>query len=296
MSVCKLSSEQIAQFRKDGFLHIPALVPDEADMKKIEEAFERVFKKVEEVACDPANRDFIIEKSRTPGAHIVVLGKDGSRFTFQTRGTWSEMTEPSMATLSVRHVAWVGKQEPILAEYGRTPSMLSVAAQLLGADELRAGGHSHFDCIINQAHFKEPKDGVAFPWHQDSMHRRMAFGDFVDVTGRGSYVQLIIAVEDTTPDAGPVRFIPGSNARGHVNGKEGLVPSTVDATTAVAPLLKRGDAVALDPYVIHGSDPNESAHWRRTYINGFAFPGAQQARDRYHWEPVSVPQWILDAV
>lgn len=44
--------------------------------------------------------------------------------------------------------------------------------------------------IPHQAHYKEPGDGVSFPFHQDSKHRRMAFGDFVDVTGQGSYVQV----------------------------------------------------------------------------------------------------------
>ena len=31
---------------------------------------------------------------------------------------------------------------------------------------------------------------MAFAFHQDSKHRRAAYGDFVDVTGQGSYVQV----------------------------------------------------------------------------------------------------------
>lgn len=168
-----------------------------------------------------------------------------------------------MTSLSVRHVAWVGKEEPVLQQYGCDDRVTSVAVQLLGVGAVTAGGFKSFPMIINQAHFKEPGDGVSFPWHQDSMHRRMAFGDFQDVNGKGSYVQVIVAVEDTTADAGPVSFIPRSNQLGHVNGQAGLDPA-VHVTpemeaSKVTPLLKRGDAVCLNPYVIHGSQPNESS-------------------------------------
>ena len=116
------------------------------------------------------------------------------------------------------------------------------------------------------------------------MHRRMAFGDFKDVNGKGSYVQVIVAVEDTEANAGPVSFIRGSGCKGHLNGQAGVDPRTVDAMLAacgegakVTPLLKRGSAVCLNPYVIHGSGPNHSDGWRRTFINGFAAPGACSA-------------------
>lgn len=155
--------------------------------------------------------------------------------------------------------------------------------------------------MICQSHFKEPNDGVAFPWHQDSMHRRMAFGDFDDVNGKGSYVQVIVAVEDTEANAGPVSFIPRSGCKGHLGGQAGLDPLTVDAMLAacgdcrVTPLLKRGSAVCLNPYVIHGSEPNFSNGWRRTFINGFAAPGEgalrMQSCVRSHSSPLnrSVP-------
>jgi hypothetical protein len=300
----QLSPEDVARFHEEGFLHIPALLP-ESVLVDIEAAFARVFAKVETVAGDPANADAILAAARTaPGAHIIVPGNNGSRFTFQARapadggaalGT-AGGPPPSMSSLSVRHVAWAGKEDGVLEAAGRHPALMSAAVQLLGGGAAIAAACGdkapYVTQMINQAHFKEPRDGVAFPWHQDSMHRRVAFGDFVDVNGRGSYVQLIVAVEDTTPDAGPVRFLPRSNAAGHLNGTAGLDPATVDATGAVTPLLRRGDAVALGPYTIHGSDPNTSPHWRRTFVNGFAFPGAQRARDRVYCEEVPV---TLDA-
>src|SRR5690606_18116224 len=130
--------------------------------------------------------------------------------------------------------------------------------------------------LINQAHFKKPGTGVAFDWHQDSTHRGIDRGGFVDVNGRGSYVQIALALDDVTAESGPLSFIPGSHRAGHL----GLTPADVgvrfDPSTAVRPLLKRGDAVAFSPYVIHGSEPNRSTTPRRTFINGFAYPGANQ--------------------
>jgi len=39
-------------------------------------------------------------------------------------------------------------------------------------------------------------------------------------------------------------------------------------------LPRGGDAIFFGPFTIHRSLPNRSAHRRRTFINGFAFPGA----------------------
>lgn len=308
-----LLPSQIEQFHTDGFVHIPSLLPEE-DMKHIEEAFTRVYAKVEAVASDPSRREDIVRQlEAATGAnaitkHIILLGHDGSRFTFQLKGDVDIATAtkqgildgtilPSLHVLSLRHVAWVGKEEKVLEDYGRHPSLLQLATSLLDIHALQRDGHGSIDMIINQSHFKEPNDGVAFPWHQDSMHRRMAFGDFIDVNGHGSYVQIILAVDDTTADAGPVMFIPNSGQVGHLNGQAGLDPSKVEAShTAVAPLLKRGDCVCLNPFTIHGSKPNTSAHWRRTFINGFAYPGAQVERVKVHCETIDVKAHIVALV
>jgi ectoine hydroxylase-related dioxygenase (phytanoyl-CoA dioxygenase family) len=132
--------------------------------------------------------------------------------------------------------------------------------------------------LINQAHFKLPGDGVDFPWHQDSTHRRYGRGEWVDANGRGSYVQTVIAVDDITPDNGPLEFIPGSCRLGHVEppaGQEGRLPEhLVDPASAVAATMPAGSVLLFGPYTFHRSRPNESTTPRRVFINGFAYPGA----------------------
>ncbi len=38
--------------------------------------------------------------------------------------------------------------------------------------------------------------------------------------------------------------------------------------------MQPGDIIFMHPYLVHGSKPNESTGSRRTFINGFSYPGS----------------------
>jgi ectoine hydroxylase-related dioxygenase (phytanoyl-CoA dioxygenase family) len=166
----------------------------------------------------------------------------------------------------IDRIVWCGAAEPVLLNIGADPRLLAIAAGLLGSAEMSQ--------LINQAHFKLPGDGVAFPWHQDSTHRRYGTPEWTDVNGRGSYVQTVIALDDVTEENGPLEFIPGSCRSGHLGLVEGVLPPGVDAASAVAATMRAGSVLVFGPYAIHRSLPNGSAVPRRIFINGYAFPGA----------------------
>lgn len=169
----------------------------------------------------------------------------------------------------IHRVVWCGAAEPILSEYGRDPRLLRLAGQVLGVDAV--------DQLINQAHFKFPGDEVCFPWHQDSTHRGHGTSGWVDVDGRGSFVEIVTALDPVGPDNGPLRFLAGSHRLGHVAGPDGTIPENLfDPADAVAPELSPGDAVMFGPYLIHGSEQNRASRPRRTFLNGFAAPGANR--------------------
>ena len=42
--------------------------------------------------------------------------------------------------------------------------------------------------------------------------------------------------------------------------------------------MQPGDVAFFHPYSIHGSEPNISQGPRRVFINGFAYPGANQKK------------------
>ena len=171
--------------------------------------------------------------------------------------------------VKIQRVVWCGAAEPILSSLGKDPRLVRLAAQLMGGCE--------FDQLINQAHFKFPGDGVAFDWHQDSRHRRYGTDLWNDVDGRGSFIELVTAIDPMTTSNGPLEFIPGSHTRGHIppmHGTNDLPRDAFNPADAVTVTLEPGDVAAFGAFVIHGSKPNTSDQPRRSLLNGFALPGA----------------------
>lgn len=235
-----LSQAELAAFRGQGFVVVPD-VWTAAEVTEMREAFARL-------AVDAAQLDGAVMHR---GAQFVV-DHDGGR-------------------CRIHRVVWCGAAEPSLSRYGADPRLLSLAAQVLGTREL--------DQLINQAHFKRPGDGVAFPWHQDSAHRRFGTELWDDVTGRGSFVEIVTALDDSDASNGGLSFLPGSNRLGHLApapGVRSLDASALDISTAVTPTLHAGSCVLFGPYTVHGSGANESDRPRRLFLNGFAAAGANR--------------------
>jgi ectoine hydroxylase-related dioxygenase (phytanoyl-CoA dioxygenase family) len=169
----------------------------------------------------------------------------------------------------IDRVVWCGAAEPMLLDYGADPRLLRLAAQVLGGPVLQQ--------LINQVHFKLPGDGVEFPWHQDSLHRRYGTPEWQDVNGRGSYVQAVVAIDDCTLDNGPLLFVDRSCRHGHipVEGPEHLLPPHfIEPEQIRAVAMRAGSLVLFGPYTIHGSTMNRSNGPRRLFINGYCSQGA----------------------
>lgn len=165
----------------------------------------------------------------------------------------------------VQRVVWAGGAEPSLLELSEDPRLVDPALELLGTTSCEQ--------LLCQAHYKMPNDGVAFDWHQDIQHRDKGNNTWRDVTGRGSYVQTILLVDDMTEENGPLEFMPRDavtlDARGRI-----VAGAPVETTRAVAVTGRAGDVLFFGPYAVHGSTPNVSTMPRRVLINGYAAPGA----------------------
>ncbi len=238
-----LRPHQRAAFFEHGYILIPGVF-GLGDVMRMRSAFDHL----EETAT----------KLRRSGTH------DGSSFVLRRR-------YGLLFPASIERVVWCGAAAPDLLKLGGDARLLTMAAGLLGSREM--------DQLINQAHFKLPGDGVSFPWHQDSMHRRYGTDLWQDVNGLGSYVQTITAVDAMTADNGPLMVIAGSCERGHIEvaaGMDGLPSHEVDESAAVPLLMDPGDVLLVGPYTIHGSRPNRSTTPRRALVNGYAAPGANK--------------------
>ena len=233
-----LSDDDKRTFHEGGYLVFRGLFRED-EVAKAREAFERLYAES--------------QKLRKTGDH------DGAFFV---------LSAPETGEVIVQRVVWAGGAEPDLLAIGESPRLVEPALELLGT--------SSSEQLISQAHFKMPNDGVAFDWHQDIQHRDKGGDTWRDVTGKGSYVQTILLVDDMTEENGPLEFVPKSaavlDARGRiVQDERGL---RVDASRAVPVTGRAGDVLVFGPYAIHGSLPNVSTKPRRVLINGYAAPGA----------------------
>lgn len=246
-----------AAFHAHGFFVVRGLF-SAVDIAAVRAAFDRLHARAQEMKTTQTERDALfVLKER---AHDVV----------------------------VQRIVWAGGAEPDLLRVGEDRRLVDIALRLLGTP-----GCDH---LLNQAHFKMPGDGVAFDWHQDIQHRDKGVVDgnetWRDVTGRGSYVQTLLLVDDMTPENGPLQFLPAAavplDARGRLKSAHDdysstpgatLLPSSsssssIDASRAITVTGQAGDVLVFGPYAVHGSLPNTSTTPRRVLINGYAAPGA----------------------
>jgi ectoine hydroxylase len=241
----ELSPSDLRRFFDDGFLIVEGLFSRD-EVAAMAEAAERLRAVGREIAAtlpeaDPAAGERKIE---IRGSQFVFGGSNGS-----TR---------------LQRVVWAGGCEPDFLTCSRDIRLTSIVGQLLGSDTAVQ--------LLNQLHAKYPNDGLEFEPHQDSEHRRYGTPEWHDINGRGSYVQTVVAIDDTTPENGPLIFYPGSGRQGHLDPAS--VRSDYRDREGIPALLAAGSAAFFGPYVVHRSAENRGAAPRRIAINGFALPGA----------------------
>ena len=238
-----LTNSQIQEFYEVGYIIVDEVF-NEKDLQTIQAASDRL----------------TVEAQRFDG---MVMHKGSQFVVVKSKST-------GFNRVQIKRIVWCGAAEPTLLELGQDPRLTSMAGQILGC---RQANH-----LINQIHFKFPSDGVFFPFHQDSRHRGYGSPYWSDANGKGSYVQIAMAIDEVTMDNGPMLFIPGSGKSGHLDlPYDESMPTTspnFKPADAIPALLKPGSVAIFGPYVIHGSLPNESKKSRRVFINGFAYPGA----------------------
>lgn len=110
---------------------------------------------------------------------------------------------------------------------------------------------------------KPPVEGLPVLWHQDGSYWPL---EPMEV------VTLWLAVDDSLPENGCMRVIPGTHRldlqelqrRTDVESvlSSQIDPALVDESKAVDLVLKAGDVSVHHPNVIHGSNPNRSAKRR----------------------------------
>lgn len=133
--------------------------------------------------------------------------------------------------------------------------LLNVAEQFIGPN-----------IALFASHYiaKQPFDGQAVLWHQDGSYWPLE---------PMQVVTLWLAIDDSTPENGCMRVIPGSHVMdiqevykrtdvGNVLGSS-MDSSLVDESKAFDLVLNAGDVSIHHPNTVHGSNANHSPRWRR---------------------------------
>lgn len=115
---------------------------------------------------------------------------------------------------------------------------------------------------------KPPEVGREVPWHQDGRYwplRPLAT------------CSVWVAVDDSRPENGCLRYLPGSHAARrlyrHERAEGGdlvlnrrVPPSELDPASARDAVLRAGEVSLHDVYLVHGSNPNRSGRRRAGYV------------------------------
>lgn len=180
-------------------------------------------------------------------------------------------------------VPWEHKNDDPLREahyYHRPVYDLCTHPRLLDAVEALLGP----DVVLLYSHILNKKPGgLRVAWHQD--------GPYWWRVEPKIAVTAWVALDDATPENGCMRVLPGSHAGHRDLGQVQtdtpdliqsrpyeLPPDVIDESRAVDLIIKRGDLSLHDSYLIHGSEPNHSAH-RRAALTIRYVPAATRIQD-----------------
>jgi phytanoyl-CoA hydroxylase len=226
--------------------------------------------------------------------------------------------DPALVAEASDHVAWLGARHPELRGEALGHQLFARDAfwnRLVGDERLLDLAQLFIgpDIALFASHYisKPPFSGQQVLWHQDAAYWPLE---------PMKVVTLWLAVDESTPENGCVRVIPGSH-RDDVHGLrsradvENVLGSEttvdVDETKAVDLILAPGDVEVHHPNIIHGSTANTSPKRRcgltiryiptSTRITGDEqpFPSAMLLRgepgvNTYQPRPVFVPGESFD--
>jgi phytanoyl-CoA hydroxylase len=168
-----------------------------------------------------------------------------------------------------QHVAWLQQRHPELRGEDLGHELVardSFWVRLISDDRLLdiAGQFVGPDIALFASHYicKPPYSGRPVLWHQDGAYWPL---EPMEV------VTLWLAIDDSTPENGGLRVIPGSHREDlhalrqredldSVLGSESA--NDVDESLAVDLTLSAGDVEVHHPHIIHGSDANTSPQRR----------------------------------
>lgn len=263
-----LSKEEVKSFFKQGWVTTRLFA--ESEIAAIRPLFEEAHKEAKDIVRS-YYQDHVVETKTT--RFDYPSGSDTTAASISAYCHNSNQLNP----FSIQLISWVGGVKERLLQLGRHPNITIPVAQLLDS--------STADHLINQVHYKNPYDQVTFPWHQDVQNRRAFDPEWKDVNERGSFVQVVLAIDPMQEDNGPLIYIPNSHKLDlgldkTSSAEEEKIAAQYDLRQTKYFHLNPGEVVFMHPLLVHKSDENRSnkGKSRILFINGYAYPGANHKK------------------
>ncbi|HEY1697253.1 MAG TPA: phytanoyl-CoA dioxygenase family protein [Polyangiaceae bacterium] len=250
-----LTGEQLARYRRDGYLVLEGFAPD----GECDELRARADALVD--AFDPRERRSVFttdEQARRTDDYFLGSG-DQVRFFYEPLAldAKGEPTVPkALAINKIGHA--LHDLDPLFDRFSRAPRVERLVASL-GLESPRL--------LQSMYIFKQPRIGGEVRCHQDAT--------FLHTDPTSAMVGLWFSLEDATEDNGCLWAVPG----GHRAGLQSLFVRHDDDTTttrtlggetwsdgSLVPLpVKKGAVIVLDGLLPHLSKQNESSRSRHAY-------------------------------
>ncbi len=185
---------------------------------------------------------------------------DASRFVRANDDRYDLEDDHSATSPHVRRIKDPHSAHPVFENLLRGDLLLDIVAGLIG-DNLRM---HHTKLNIKPGH-----GGEAVEWHQDWAFYPHTNDDILEIG---------VMLDDCTADKGPLLMIPGSHKgriydhhhKGHFVGAIDMDDADFDPASAVPLIGPAGSITIHHVRMVHGSEPNMSAHDRRLLLHGYA--------------------------
>ena len=261
-----LTQDQLKHFSEEGYVGIKSLFPQE-DVKEISSHLDNVLVGAKRRAAEYIAAERAVGRDVPKGFRYEYLGDKRSASAYVVPNDDGPLP-------TIKLISWVGGVNPALLAFGRDPRITTPVGQLLVSEKA--------DHLINQLHPKLPGDGTEFDWHQDIQNRRLFDKNWEDTNKKGSFVQVLTAIDRTPLESGPLVIMRQSQTEDlflDTIAKEdrlAWLQQKYDLSTAEPLLLEAGDTIFMHPLILHSSGENTSQESRRLFINGFSYPGANK--------------------
>jgi ectoine hydroxylase-related dioxygenase (phytanoyl-CoA dioxygenase family) len=176
---------------------------------------------------------------------------------------------------TVWQITGATRHDPDIARHAANPRILDIVEALLGTPDIKL--------FADQTLMKPAFHGSPVSWHQDSA--------YWTTVAPPALVSCWVALDDVTPDNGPVMMVPGTHTLGiidHERRDAFLHARGVDLSGAVPVVIPAGACSFHHSLTLHGSGPNHTPYRRRGLVTSY-----MRADSTWVGDPANKPSFRL---